>query len=164
MASKVNAIPQGYHSVTPYLVVDDGRRAIEYYKQAFGAKAVVQMAGPGGKIGHAELKIGDSMIMLSDEMPGSGNRSPKSLGGSPVTIFLYVEDVDSTFNEAVKAGAKADKPPQDMFWGDRFGALTDPFGHSWALATHIEDVTPEEMKKRSEAFMAQMSQGAAQSA
>ena len=162
MAGKVNPIPQGYHSVTPYLVVDDGRRAIEYYKQAFGATAVVQMAGPGGKIGHAELKIGDSMIMLSDEMPGSGNRSPKSLGGSPVTIFLYVENVDSVFNDAVKAGAKADKPPQDMFWGDRFGALTDPFGHSWALATHIEDVAPEEMKKRAQAAMAQMAQGAAQ--
>src|SRR5438309_1028245 len=164
MAGKVNPIPSGYHSVTPYLVVNDASRAIEYYKQAFKAKETVRMAGPGGKIGHAELKIGDSMIMLSDEMPGSGNRSPQSLGGSPVSIFLYVENVDSTFNEAVKAGAKADKPPQDMFWGDRFGALTDPFGHIWALATHIEDVTPEEMKKRSEAFMAQMSQGAAQSA
>lgn len=164
MAGKVNAIPQGYHSVTPYLVVDDAGRAIEYYKQVFKAKETVRMAGPGGKIGHAELKIGDSMIMLSDEMPGSGNRSPKSLGGSPVSIFLYVEDVDSTFNEAVKAGAKGDSPPQDMFWGDRFGHLTDPFGHLWAIATHIEDVTPEEMKKRSEAFMAQMAQGAAQGA
>jgi PhnB protein len=162
MAGKVNPIPQGYHSVTPYLVVSDGSRAIEYYKRAFGASAVVQMPGPGGKIGHAELKIGDSMIMLSDEMPG--NRSPQSLGGSPVSIFLYVENVDSVFNEAVKAGAKADMPPQDMFWGDRFGKLTDPFGHSWALATHIEDVAPEEMKKRSQAYMEQMSKGAAQTA
>jgi PhnB protein len=162
MAGKVNSIPQGYHSLTPYLVVNDANRAIEYYKQAFKAKETVRMAGPGGKVGHAELKIGDSMLMLSDEMPG--NRSPQSLGGSPVSIFLYVEDVDSVFNEAVKAGAKADMPPQDMFWGDRFGKLTDPFGHSWALATHIEDVAPEEMKKRSQAFMEQMSQGAAQSA
>jgi PhnB protein len=148
--------------VTPYLVVNDASRAIEYYKQAFKAKETVRMAGPGGKIGHAELKIGDSMLMLSDEM--GGNRSPQSLGGSPVSIFLYVENVDSVFNEAVKAGAKGDAPPQDMFWGDRFGKLTDPFGHQWALATHVEDVAPEEMKKRSEAFMAQMAQGAAQSA
>jgi PhnB protein len=162
MAGKVNPIPSGYHSVTPYLVVNDASRAIEYYKQAFKAKETVRMAGPGGKIGHAELKIGDSMLMLSDEM--GGNRSPQSLGGSPVSIFLYVENVDSVFNEAVKAGAKGDAPPQDMFWGDRFGKLTDPFGHQWALATHVEDVAPEEMKKRSEAFMAQMSQGAAQSA
>jgi PhnB protein len=162
MAGKVNPIPSGYHSVTPYLVVNDASRAIEYYKQAFKAKETVRMAGPGGKIGHAELKIGDSMLMLSDEM--GGNRSPQSLGGSPVSIFLYVENVDSVFNEAVKAGAKGDAPPQDMFWGDRFGKLTDPFGHQWALATHVEDVAPEEMKKRSEAFMAQMAQGAAQSA
>jgi PhnB protein len=164
MAGKVSAIPSGYHSVTPYLVVNDASRAIEFYKQAFGAKETVRMAGPGGKIGHAELKIGDSMIMLSDEMPGSGNRSPQSLGGSPVSIFLYVENVDSVFNQAVNAGAKADRPPQDMFWGDRFGSLTDPFGHLWALATHIEDVAPEEMKKRAQAAMAQMSQGAAQTA
>ena len=164
MAGKVNAIPQGYHSLTPYLVVNDGSRAIEYYKQAFKAKETVRMAGPGGKIGHAELKIGDSMLMLSDEIPGSGNRSPQSLGGSPVSIFLYVENVDSVFNEAVKAGAKGDMPPQDMFWGDRFGKLTDPFGHSWALATHIEDVAPEEMKKRSQTYMEKMSQGAAQTA
>jgi PhnB protein len=145
MAGKVNPIPSGYHSVTPYLVVNDASRAIEYYKQAFKAKETVRMAGPGGKIGHAELKIGDSMLMLSDEM--GGNRSPQSLGGSPVSIFLYVENVDSVFNEAVKAGAKGDAPPQDMFWGDRFGKLTDPFGHQWALATHVEDVAPEEMKK-----------------
>ena len=164
MAGKVNAIPPGYHSITPYLVVNEASRAIEFYKQAFGAKETVRMGGPGGKVGHAELKIGDSMLMLSDEMPGSGTRSPQSLGGSPVSIFMYVENVDSVFNQAVKAGAKADMPPQDMFWGDRFGALTDPFGHLWGLATHIEDVAPEEMKKRAEAFAAQMSQSAAQTA
>src|SRR5260370_41320549 len=113
MAGKVNPIPSGYHSVTPYLVVNDASRAIVYYKQAFKAKETVRMAGPGGKIGQAELKIGDSMLMLSDEM--GGNRSPQSLGGSPVSIFLYVENVDSVFNEAVKAGAKGDAPPQDWF-------------------------------------------------
>jgi PhnB protein len=160
MAGKVNAIPSGYHSLTPYLVVNDASRAIDFYKQAFGAKETVRMAGPGGKIGHAELKIGDSMLMLSDEMPGSGNRSPQSLGGSPVSVFMYVENVDSVFDQAVKAGAKADKPPEDMFWGDRFGHLTDPFGHLWAIATHIEDVAPEEMRKRAQAAMAQMAQGA----
>lgn len=164
MAGKVNPIPQGYHSITPYLVLDDASRAIEFYKQVFGAKETVRMAGPGGKVGHAELKIGDSMLMLSDEMPGSGNRSPKSLGGSPVSIFLYVDNVDAVFDEAVKAGAKGDTRPQDMFWGDRFGHLTDPFGHSWALATHIEDVAPQEMQKRAEAAMAQMAQGAGQGA
>jgi PhnB protein len=162
MAGKVNAIPPGYHSITPYLVVNEASRAIEFYKQAFGAKETVRMGGPGGKVGHAELKIGDSMLMLSDEMPGSGTRSPQSLGGSPVSIFMYVESVDSVFNQAVKAGAKADMPPQDMFWGDRFGKLTDPFGHSWAIATHIEDVAPQEMEKRAQAAMAQMAQGAGQ--
>jgi PhnB protein len=130
----------------------------------FGAKETVRMGGPGGKVGHAELKIGDSMLMLSDEMPGSGNRSPQSLGGSPVSVFMYVENVDSVFDQAVKAGAKADKPPEDMFWGDRFGHLTDPFGHLWAIATHIEDVAPEEMRKRAQAAMAQMAQGAGQGA
>jgi PhnB protein len=162
MAGKVNAIPTGYHSITPYLVLSDASRAIEFYKQAFGAKEISRMGGPGGKIGHAELKIGDSMIMLSDEMPTGENRSPQSLGGSPVSMFMYVENVDSVFNQAVKAGAKADMPPQDMFWGDRFGKVTDPFGHLWALATHIEDVAPAEMEKRAQAFMAQMTQSAGQ--
>ncbi len=160
MAGKVNAIPTGYHSVTPYLVVNDANRAIEFYKQAFGATETVRMGGPGGKIGHAEIKIGDSMLMLADEM--QGNRSPQSIGGSPVSIFLYVDNVDSVFDQAVKAGAKADMPPQDMFWGDRFGKLKDPFGHEWAIATHIEDVAPEEMKKRAQAAMTQMAQGATQ--
>jgi len=162
MAGKVKAIPTGYHSLTPYLVVNDGSKAIEFYKQAFGAKEINRMAGPGGKIGHAEVKIGDSIMMLSDEMPGSGNRSAQSLGGSPVSIFMYVENIDSAFDQAVKAGAKADMPPQDMFWGDRFGKLTDPFGHQWALATHVEDVAPQEMEKRAKAAMAKMAQGAGQ--
>jgi PhnB protein len=161
MASTVKAIPAGYHTATPYLVVSDAARAIDYYKKAFDAKEMFRMGGPEGKIGHAEIKIGDSMIMLSDEM--MGNRSPQSLGGSPVSIFLYVEDVDSIFNGAVSAGAKADMPRQNMFWGDRFGKLTDPFGHQWAVATHVEDVTPAEMEKRSREAMAQMAQSATQS-
>jgi PhnB protein len=158
MAAQVKPIPQGYHSVTPYLVVNDGARAIEFYQRAFGAKEVMRMDGPQGKISHAELKIGDSMIMLSDEMPGSGNRSPKSLGGSPVAIFLYLEDVDKVFNQAVAAGAHADQQPTDQFWGDRYGKLTDPFGHTWSIATHKEDVAPAEMEKRAKAAMAKMAQ------
>ena len=160
MAAQVKKIPDGYHSATPYLVVGDAARAIDFYKQAFGATELVRMDGPGGKIGHAELKIGDSMIMLSDEM--MGNRSPQTLGGSPVSIFLYVEDVDSVFTRAVDAGAKSDALPADMFWGDRYGKLTDPFGHTWAIATHIEDVAPEEMQTRAEAAMSQMAQAAGQ--
>ncbi len=162
MTGKVNPIPSGYHSVTPYLTLTDASRAIEYYKQAFGAQELWRMGGPQGKIGHAELKIGDSIIMLSDEMPGGQGRSPQSLGGSSAGVFLYVEDVDSVFNRAVGAGAKADMPPKDMFWGDRFGRLTDPFGHQWALATHIEDVPQEEMEKRARDAMAQMAQAAGQ--
>jgi PhnB protein len=158
MAAQVKKIPAGYHSATPYLVVSDAARAIDFYKRAFGASELARMGTPEGKIGHAELKIGDSIIMLSDEL--MGNRSPQTLGGSPVSIFLYVEDVDSVFNQAVNAGAKSDASPTDMFWGDRFGRLTDPFGHIWAIATHIEDVAPEEMKKRAKAAMAQMTQAA----
>ncbi len=160
MAAQVKKIPAGYHAVTPYLVVSDAARAIDFYKQAFGASEIMRMGAPGGKIGHAELKIGDSMIMLSDEM--MGNKSPKTIGGSPVGIFLYVEDVDSVFKQAVNAGAKSDATPTDMFWGDRYGKLTDPFGHVWSVATHVEDVAPAEMEKRAKAAMAQMSQSAAQ--
>ena len=161
MGSRVKPIPEGYHTATPYLVVNDAARAIEFYKKAFGAQELARMAGPDGKIGHAEIKIGDSPIMLSDEM--MGNKSPQSLGGSPVSIFLYVEDVDTAFNRATSAGAKEEMRPADMFWGDRFGKLTDPFGHSWALATHIEDVAPEEMEKRSREWRSQMDQAASQS-
>ena len=116
------------------------------------------MAAPNGKIGHAEIKIGDSVIMLSDEMPGSSSRSPKSAGGTTAGIFLYVQDVDKAYKQAIDAGATAERPPADMFWGDRFGSLKDPFGHSWSLATHKEDVAPEEMSKRAQAAMAQMAQ------
>jgi len=152
----VKPIPEGYHSVTPSLIVNDAAGAIDFYRRAFGAKEIMRMPGPGGKIVHAEIKIGDSMLMLSDEIMGS--KSARSLGGSPVSIFLYVENVDSVFNQATRAGAKVDMPLADMFWGDRFGKLTDPFGHLWALATHKEDVAPEEMKKRSEEAMAEMAQ------
>src|SRR5437016_4831980 len=158
MAGQVKPVPEGYHTVTPYLTVNDGARAIDFYKRAFGAQETVRMDGLPGKIGHAELKIGDSMIMLSDEMPGGGCRAPQSLGGTTVNLFLYVTDVDSAFDQAVKAGAKADMPPSNMFWGDRFGRLTDPFGHSWSLATHVEDVAPAEMQKRTKEAMAKMAQ------
>lgn len=162
MAGQAKPIPPGYHTVTPYLILNDASRAIEFYKKAFGAQLVVRMDGPAGKIAHAEIKIGDSMLMLSDEMPGASGKSPHSLGGSSVGIFLYLENVDSVFNQAISAGAKAEMPPADMFWGDRFGKLIDPFGHQWALATHVEDLSPEEMQKRSEEAMAKMAQGAAQ--
>jgi PhnB protein len=158
MASKVSPIPAGYHTATPYLTLSDCARAIDFYKKAFGAQEIMRMQGPPGKIGHAEIKIGDSFIMLSDEMPGGGNRSPQSLGGTTSSIFLYVQDVDAAYKQAVDAGAKADMPPVDMFWGDRFGRLTDPFGHSWAMATHKEDVAPEDMRKRATEAMAKMGQ------
>ena len=158
MPNAAKPIPAGYHSVTPYLVVSDAARAIDFYQRAFGAKQTVRMDGPDGKIGHAELKIGDSFIMLADEMAQGGARSPRSLGGTTVGIFLYVPDVDSAFKQAVSAGAKAEVPVADMFWGDRYGKLTDPFGHSWSLATHKEDVSPEEMKKRMKQAMEKMAQ------
>ena len=153
MASRIKEIPKGFHSVTPYLTVNDGPRAIDFYKRAFGAEEVFRMDGPEGKIGHAELKIGDSRIMLSDEMPQGCCRSPHALGGTAVNLFLYVKDVDKVFNEAVAAGAQVAMPVGDMFWGDRFGQVTDPFGHSWSLATHKEDVQPEELRRRAKATM-----------
>jgi PhnB protein len=160
MPNQVQPIPQGYHSVTPYLTVSDAARAIDFYGRAFGAKEIMRMDGPPGKIAHAELKIGNSTIMLSDEMPGGGCRSPKSLGGTTVNIFLYVEKVDTVFKQAESAGARVDMPPADMFGGDRYGKLTDPFGHSWSVATHQEDVAPDEMKKRSKQAMEKMAQHA----
>lgn len=156
MASIVKPIPEGYHTVTPYLTLNDATRAIDFYKRAFNATERVRMDTPNGKVGHAELQIGDSMIMLGDEMPGMGNRSPQSLGGSCAGIFLYVKDVDAAFQQAVNAGAKVEQPLQDMFWGDRYGKLTDPFGHSWSMATHKEDVAPAEMEKRMQEAIAKM--------
>jgi PhnB protein len=158
MPGQVKPIPQGYRSVTPYLTLHDAARAIDFYKSAFGAQEVMRMAGPDGKIGHAEIKIGDSMIMLADEMSGSGSRSPQSLGGTTAGVFLYVDNVDSVFKQAVGAGAQVEAPLADMFWGDRFGRLKDPFGHSWAVATHKEDVAPAEMTKRMQEAMAKRGQ------
>ncbi len=158
MPTQVRPIPEGYHSITPYLVVDGATRAIDFYQRAFGAKKIMQMNGPDGKIAHAELKIGDSILMLADEMPGSDVRTPKSLGGSSVGIFLYVENVDKVFSQAQSAGAKVQSPPADMFWGDRYGKLTDPFGHSWSLATHKENVPPDELEKRAREFRSKMAE------
>lgn len=152
MANKVKPVPEGYHTVTPYLIVKGGAAAIEFYKKAFGATEVMRMADPSGRIGHAEVKIGDSHVMLADEDPMRGIRSPQSIGGSPVTILLYVEDVDSTVGQAVAAGAKLTRPVEDQFYGDRTGGLEDPFGHIWYVATHKEDVSPEEMRKRAAAL------------
>lgn len=141
-------IPDGYHSVTPYLIVKDAARAIAFYEQAFGAKELFRMAEPDGRVGHAELQIGDSRVMLADEHPEIQARGPQSSGGSPVTIHLYVEDVDATVARAVAAGAQLTRPVADQFYGDRNGGLTDPFGHTWWVATHTEDVSEEEMERR----------------
>jgi PhnB protein len=151
MTSKPKAIPDGYHNVTPYLIVDDGARAIEFYKKAFGATELLRMPKPDGKIGHAEIKIGDSPIMLADEAPETGAHSPQFFGGSPVSIFVYFNDVDAVFKQAIAAGAVVQRPLADQFYGDRMGGLKDPFGHTWYIATHVEDVSPEELRKRAAA-------------
>jgi PhnB protein len=151
MANKPKSIPDGYHNVTPYLIVNDAAAAIEFYKKAFGATELMRMPKPNGKIGHAEIRIGDSPIMLADEAPEVGARSPRTIGGSPVSIFLHVDDVDTTFTKAVNGGAKVQRPVADQFYGDRTGGVEDPFGHLWYIATHVEDVSPEEIKKRAAA-------------
>ncbi len=151
MPEKVNPIPEGYHSVTPYVVVDGAARAIEFYKQAFGATELFRMDGRDGRVAHAEIKIGDSHVMLGDESPEVGARSPQSYGGSPVSLMLYVEDVDAVVGRAVEAGATLKRPVADQFYGDRTGGIEDPFGHVWYVATHVEDVPPEELQKRAEA-------------
>lgn len=157
MANKVKPIPEGYHTATPYLIVKGGADALEFYKKAFGAKESLRMMQPDGRVGHAEIKIGDSVIMLADEQPEIGARSPQSYGGTPVTIHLYVEDVDGVFNQAVAAGAKVLRPLQDQFYGDRSGGIEDPFGHAWYIATHVEDVPHEELKKRAAAAVSRKS-------
>jgi len=154
MATK--PIPEGYHTVSPYLAVDDAARAIEYYLKAFGAKELVRMEAPGGKVGHAELELGDSRIMLSDPFPQASTRPPKELGGTSASVFMYVEDVDAVVKRAVDAGATVTMEVANQFWGDRFGTITDPFGHVWSIATHVEDVPPEEMAERAKAAMAAM--------
>jgi PhnB protein len=152
----VKPIPEGYHTATPYLAVDDAAEALEYYKKAFGAKERGRMEGPDGKIGHAEIQIGDSLVMLSDPFPQAATRTPKELGGTTASVFLYVDDVDAFVQKAVGAGATVTTEVADQFWGDRFGTITDPFGHLWSIATHVEDVAPEEMAERAKAAMAAM--------
>jgi PhnB protein len=155
MTKQVKPIPEGYHTATAYLVVNGAANAIEFYKKAFGATEVMRFAQPDGKIGHAEIKIGDSRIMLADEYPEMGYRSPQAFGGSPVSIHLYVEDADALANQAVAAGAKVQRPVKDQFYGDRSGTFEDPFGHVWHISTHKEDLSLEEMQKRAAAAMGQ---------
>ncbi len=151
-------IPDGYHTITPFLTVRDAARAIEFYKQAFGAKDRGVMKGPDGKVMHAELMIGDSIVMLSDEFPDFGALSPQALNGSPAGLHIYVEDVDGAFDRAVKAGAQVEMPVADQFWGDRYGRLKDPFGHKWSIATHVKDLSMDDMKRGMDEAMAQMQQ------
>jgi len=152
MKSRVKPIPSGFHTLTPHLVVKGAGKAIDFYKKAFGAEELVRMAAPDGKsILHADLKIGDSHVFLADEVPNMDCRGPESIGGTPVTIHMYVEDADATFGQALAAGAKVKMPLSDMFWGDRYGVLADPFGHAWSIATHKEDLTPQEIRKRAQA-------------
>jgi PhnB protein len=144
----VKAIPEGYYSLTPYVYVKGAAEAIEFYKKAFGATETIRMPGPGGRVMHAEVKIGNSTLMLADENPEQGAISPATLGGTSGSVMLYTDDVDAVFNQAVAAGAKVLMPATDMFWGDRMGSVLDPFGHQWSIATHKEDVSPEEIGKR----------------
>ena len=155
----VNPIPEGYNTLTPYLAVEDAERAIEFYKDAFGAEENLRMPGPDGKIAHAELQLGDSKLMLSDPFPQSNVRPPSERGGPTASIFMYCEDVDAVFAQAKRAGATVEMELQDMFWGDRFGTLVDPFGQVWSLSQHVEDLSPEEMAERSKAAMAEMASG-----
>jgi PhnB protein len=152
----VKPIPDGYHSITPYLTVRDAARAIEFYKQAFGAKERGLRKGPDGKVMHAELMIGDSIIMLADEFPEFGTLSPESIGGSPMGLHIYVDGVDAAFDRAVKAGAQVEMPVMDQFWGDRYGKLKDPFGHKWSIATHTKDLSMDEMQHGMDEATAQM--------
>jgi PhnB protein len=147
-SAKAKAIPDGYHSVTPYLIIDGAARALDFYKRAFDAKELMRIPAPNDKIGHAEIRIGDSVIMLADEHPEMDARSPSHFGGSPVSIMVYLEDVDKQFKQAIAAGATETRPVADQFYGDRSGTLKDPFGHNWHLSTHKEDVSMEEMNRR----------------
>jgi PhnB protein len=156
----VKAIPEGYHTITPYMTVRDAARAIEFYKQAFGAVEKGVMKGPDGKVMHAELRIGDSLFMLADEFPQFGSLSPQAIGGSAMGLHIYVEDVDAAFDRAVKAGGTVEMPVSDMFWGDRYGKLVDPFGHKWSIATHKADLSMEEMERGMKAMMKEMPKSA----
>lgn len=152
----VKPIPEGYHTLTPYFTVRDAARAIEFYKQAFGAQERGVMKGPDGKVMHAELKIGDSIVMLADEFPEFGAVAPESGGSTSMGLHIYVDNVDQAFDRAVKAGAKVEMPVSDQFWGDRYGKLRDPFGHKWSIATHVKDMSADEMKRSMDEAMAQM--------
>ena len=156
MAKKAKAIPPGYHTVTPSIVVAGADRALDFYKKAFGAEEIMRFPGPDGSIMHAEMRIGDSIVMLGDEMPDQAGKSPKSIGGTPVSFFVYRENVDAAWQQAVDAGAKTIMPLADQFWGDRTGCLEDPFGHRWWLAQHVQDLTPEELQRNAESFFSQM--------
>ena len=149
--ANVKPVPDGYHTATPYLIVRGASKALEFYRDAFGAEEIFRMEDESGKIGHAEMKIGNSMIMLGDESETAPHKSPATLGGSPVSIVLYVEDCDALFNRAVQAGAKVERPLANQFYGDRTGGVKDPFGYSWYISTHVEDVSPEEMERRMKA-------------
>jgi PhnB protein len=153
----VKPIPEGYHSLQIYLAVEDASKAIDFYKEAFDAEETIRMPRPDGSVAHAELQIGDSKLMLSDPFPQSTVRPPSERGGTTASVFMYVDDVDATFEQAQQAGATVASPLEDMFWGDRFGTLSDPFGHVWSVATHKEDLSEEEMAERSKAAMAEMS-------
>ena len=153
----VKPVPDGYSTVTPYLIVRGAARAIEFYKAAFGAAELYRMEMPGGKLGHAEIQLGTARVMLADEFPERGIHGPETLGGTAVHLLLYVDDVDTRFHQAVSAGATVTRPLANQFYGDRSGTVADPFGHVWTIATHVEDVSHEEMQKRSEAFMKQNS-------
>jgi len=152
MNTTIKRIPEGYHTATPYLIISQAAKALEFYKEAFGARELMRLTSPQGQVAHAEIIIGDSRLMLADEFPEWDARSPQTIGGSPVFIALYVEDVDAVISRAVAAGAKLLKPIENQFYGDRSGCVTDPFGHKWSVATHIEDLSPEEMKKRAAAL------------
>jgi PhnB protein len=152
MTTKIKPIPDGYHTATPYLIITNAAQAIEFYKEAFGATELMRLAAPDGKLMHAEIRIGDSPIMLCDECPDWNALSPQTIGGTAVSIMLYVDDVDSVVNRAVATGATVLMPVEDQFWGDRMGTLVDPYGHKWSIATHAEDVSPEEIDKRAKAL------------
>ena len=154
--AKAAATPKGYHTVTPSLFVVGAAKAIEFYKKALGAEELMRFPGPDGKIMHAEIRLGDSIIMLADEMPDMGGKGPKSIGGTPVSFFVYGDNVDAAWKRAIDAGSKEVVPLADQFWGDRTGCLEDPFGHQWWLATHVQDLTPEEIRKNAEAHFSQM--------
>ena len=150
--ANVKPIPDGYHSITPYMYINGAARAIDYYKKALGAEEIMRHPGPGGKIMHAEIKFGDSIVMLADEFPEMNVKGPQAYGGSPMSLAMYVNDVDKVFNQAIAAGGKVVRPLKDQFYGDRSGTFTDPFGHTWTIATHKEDVSPEEMERRMKAY------------